>query len=909
MTASNKSDRIKSALPYLSAGLVSCIIILIVYAVNHIYPFGSGSVVCEDMVQQTIPNYTQFWDWLHHPTSRSLLFNWNTAAGVEIMTSGFYIFKPWEVLFTLIVPRNSIAQGIPFLLMLKFAACAVTMTFFLRRRFKNVSSPWVFTLSIVYAFSAFDLIYYTNMGWLDMAFLLPLLIIAALRMADTGKWLPYYLMLTYISVLSVYSAYMIFLFLFLIGFLYLALMYPKEKRKTTIVRFGVTSVLALLSSAAMNIPYIHYILGSTRRTIKEKSTLFETIKSILTNHETYSLWKLQVVFLCSGILFAFLVLLLSDFRKNKKAAVFFGVGTVMLVLPVCVESINLIWHMGSYISFPLRHIYLLVFFGISCAAWCIQNTENVLHIANGKPLNIVFSVLAIASGAGGIFVLASKTLATDFANSGLKYRAILVKDSETWLMLSFLCMTVCYLFALYLKNKKLSWSIATVMIAVEIGLLSYTTFGVGADNSTRNPMYQDNYIGQSLIMKEELPQENDKLTRIKDKDLFLNSNYPLLLDFPAMSNFTHLVSSDMTDAMEALGYSQIYTRVVDSPGTPLADALLNMNYTFSKGELNEDEYTFLKPFGDCLLYKNNFTLPVGLYVNDDFMDIDLFDNNAFDNTNSLYKALTDNDDDIFEYTEGSFDTGAGEYSDTVHVNGRRHVYLWVDIDSRYSNTRGSVSVFIDGERVDLSYFGSDTNYYYPNNFWNELIDCGIREDEDITIDLVAVKNIGGNIPVIIGMFDDEKLAQLCEINRDNHAEITAGNRSLSVNAYNSGSEDSLVYLAVAYDDGWSCTLNGKPCEIEPALGGFMAIRLTEGENHIEMKYTPYGLTLGIIVSMISLAAAAVLWFISRKRPIPDNCDNLVLKITDKLYYILMFAALAVIYLLPCVITIIANFTQ
>ncbi len=909
MTEANKSNRLKIAIPYISAGLAACIIILIIYAVNHIYPFGSGSVVCEDMVQQTIPNYTQFWDWLHHPNSHSLLFNWNTAAGVEIMTSGFYIFKPWDVLFTLLIPRDHIVNGIPFLLMLKFAACAVAMTFFLRNRFRKLSAPWVFTLSIVYAFSAFNLIYYTNNGWLDVAFLFPFLIVTALKMADTGKWLPYFLMLTYTSILSVYFSYMIYLFLLIMGFLYLALMYPKEKRKTTIIRFGATSVIALFSSAAINIPYIHYILGSTRRTLKEQSSIFDTVKSIFENHETYSLWKLQVVFLCSGILFAFLILLLSDFRKHKKAGIFFAVGTIFLVLPVCVESINLIWHMGSYISFPLRHVFLLIFFGIACAAWCLQNSDSILHSIRGKALNIIFTVLSIISGGFGIFVLAVKTLATDFSNTGLKYRAILLKGSETWLMLSFLCMTVCYLFALYLKNKKLSWSISTVMFAVEIGLLGYTTFGVGSDNSTRNPMYQDNYIEQSLIMKNELPQENDRLTRIKDKDLFLNSNYPLLLDFPAMSNFTHLVSSDMTDAMEALGYSQIYTRVVDSPGTLLSDALLNMKYTFSKADLNEEEYTFLKPFGDSFLYENNYTLPMGLYVGDAFMDIDLFDHNAFENTNSLYQALTGKTDDIFEYTENTFDTVQGEYSDTIHVNGKRHVYLWVDIDSQYSTTRGSVSIFVDDKRVDLTYFGSDYNYNYPNNFWNELIDCGIKEDEDIKIDLVAVKNIGRSVPVVVGMFDDSKLAELCELNKENHAEVTAGNRTLSVSANKNEKGNKWVYLAVAYDDGWSCTLNGKPCEIEPALGGFMAIRLAEGENNIEMKYTPYGLKLGIIISIISFAVAAALWLISRKRPIPDNSNNLVLIITDKLYYILMFAVLAVIYLIPCVTTLIANLTK
>ena len=445
----------------------------------------------------------------------------------------------------------------------------------------------------------------------------------------------------------------------------------------------------------------------------------------------------------------------------------------------------------------------------------------------------------------------------------------------------------------------------TVFIAAETGLLGYTVYGVGADNSTRNSMYQTDYITESLQMREQLPQENDHLSRIKDHDLHLNSNYPLLLDFPAMSNFTHLVSSDMTDAMENLGYSQIYTRVVDSPGTPLSDALLNMKYTFTEYDLDETEYTYLSEFGTCGLYSNNFTLPAGLIVNSDFMNVDVFSGNAFTNTNELYRALSSSNDDIFEYTEDKFDTSDNEYTKTVHIEGTQHLYLWVDIDSSSSETRGSIAVFINEKRVDLTYFDSTSNYYYPNNFWNELIDCGVRTDEDVRIGLYTVKNVGV-VPVVTGTFDDEKLAELCEMNKDRHGELTTGNRSLTATVSNDGSGDAWIYLPVAYDDGWSCSLNGSDCQIEPALGGFMAVKLEQGENTIEMDYTPYGLRSGIIISIITALLTAALYILSRKRPIAPESDSTVLKIIDKLYYVGMFAVFAVMYLLTTAYTIYAN---
>ena len=103
------------------AAVSTVAVVLVIYAVNGIYPFGAGSVVCDDMVQQTISNYTYFWDYLHSGGDKSLLFNWQTAAGAQVLTTGFYILKPWEIVFTLLCSRDAIVNGIPFLIIFKIA--------------------------------------------------------------------------------------------------------------------------------------------------------------------------------------------------------------------------------------------------------------------------------------------------------------------------------------------------------------------------------------------------------------------------------------------------------------------------------------------------------------------------------------------------------------------------------------------------------------------------------------------------------------------------------------------------------------------------------------------------------------------------------------------------------------------
>ena len=905
MHHTDKKSKLINALPYIITGLTGIVIMLVIYAVNGIYPFGSGSVVCDDMVQQTISNYTYFWDYLHSGFSKSLMFNWETAAGAQVLTTGFYILKPWEIIFTLLCPRDGIVNGIPFLVIFKMTMAGISMTYFLRKEFR-IEPFWQVTLSIAYSFSAFILIYYTNMGWIDAAFMFPFLIVALLHMFRTGKWLPYFLMLTYTLLLSIYISYMVFMFLLFIGFLYLAFIQPKDTRKMAIIRYGVTSVLALAASAVINVPTVFYMFRSTRYAIKSEETTLDSILKIFNTTTTYSTTKLTIILLVTAIFLAFLVIMAVNCKKHKKECAFFGLSALLLVLPVFFENINLIWHLGSYVSFPLRYMYMLIFMLVCTGAFVLQNTKDILFSIKGKS-NIALLIPALGCAAGGIYLLITKVYNEVSSVSGLKYNKLVQEDCESWMFFAFILLAMFYIFAMFIGVKKLSYILIAGVLSVEIGLLANVSFGTNSDTSERTSMYSLDFVDDALAMSEDLQLENDNLTRIKDADVRLNSNFPLFFSYPSLSNFTHLVSSDMTSTMEALGYSQIYTRVIDSVGTLLSDALLNMKYTFTRTEFDETEYTYLYEIGDSHLYQNNYTLPVGLLVNQEFMDIDIVrNNNVFESNNQLYTALTGDDSDLCT-TEQFRLNCSEEFYQTVHVEGTKHVYLHVNIDNNSTN-RGAVSILINGKKADLTYFGSDINYNYPNNFHNELIDLGVHTDEDIDITIIALKNIGSSIKVTVGYFDYTKLADLCEINKDNHADVTTGPKSLeaTVTAENDG---TYMFLPVTYDEGWSCKVNGEEADIEIAMSSFMAIKLNKGENVIEMNYLPYGMKLGALISAITVLIAAAIYLIEKKRPFSDTASNIFLKIFEKFYYTGMLAATAIVYLIPVIITIYTNYTR
>ena len=898
-----KIDR-ERVLPYAAGGLITVAIMLIVYAVNGIYPFGTGSVVCDDMVQQTISNYTYFWDYLHSFGDKSLLFNWQTAAGTQVLTTGFYILKPWEIVFTLLCPRDGIVSGIPFLIIFKMTMATLSMTYFLRKEFR-INPFWQVFLSMAYSCSSFIIVYYTNMGWIDAAFMFPFLILTLLHMFRTGKWLPYCLFLTYTLLLSIYISYMVFLFLFFVGFLYLVFIQPKETRKMSIIRFGVTSVISIAASAVINVPSVYYMFRSTRYSIKSEETAFDTILKILKTDTTYSTIKLMIVMLCSAVFFAFLIMLLVNFKEHKKACAFFGLSVLFLILPVFFENINLIWHLGSYVGFPLRYAYMLIFMLVCMSAYVIGNADGMMHSFKGKK-TVAIIIPAVVCAVAGFCILVTKVYNEVGTVAGLKYRSFLIQDCDVWLFASFVLLALFYVMVLFVGYKKVAYVLMSCVMLTEIGLLANVSFGMNSDTEERSAMYSLDFVTDSLAMAEDLKLENDNLSRLKDADVRLNSNFPMFFGYPSLANFTHLVSSDMTSTMEALGYSQVYTRVIDSVGTLLADALLNMKHTFSSRDLDSYEYSYLYDIGKSHLYENDMTLPVGLIVDDNFMNIDIVENNdVFLSNNQLYTALTGDDSDFCTTEVRTMSGKAGsELKFTVDVGEKRHLYLHCDVENA-AKSRNSLFIFINGERVELSYFGDDTNYRYPNNFHNELIDLGVRENEKVHIAVSNVSEIGEDFKVTVGSFDYTKLASLCEKNKDNHAMVKTGPKSLSATVEN-GKSGTYVFLPVTYDEGWTCKVNGEKQDIDIAMSSFMAVELQDGENVIEMSYLPHGMKLGILITVITGLGIAAIYLIEKKKPFSQEASNKFLRIFEKVYFIGMTGAVAIVYLIPVIFTVYSN---
>lgn len=887
-------------LPFAAASLFILVLMLCVFAANSIFPFGSGTVAADDMVQQTIPAYVHFWDCLHKGSS--LLWSWDTGGGIETLTFGFYVLKPVNIIFVLLCPRDKITQGFSFLVIVFMILSACSMIYFLQKRFRTLPVYWQTAFGILYAMSAYVMQYYTQIGWFDLIIMLPLIVCAALYMADTGKWLPYLLLLAYTTADAVYMSFMVFIFLFLAGGLYIIFMQPKDTKKMTIIRFGLTSVSSLILSAGISLPTAYYLTDSSRyETASEKVNTFSSVFG----REIAGISDQNVVsafIICqTAVLWAiFIISLFYTKKKDIKKTLFFVFLILTVTLPAFFEGIDLVWHKLSYRMFPMRFGYMVSFVLVCAAAYSFEALRDKLHRNKGL-IGVLFSIASVTAGTCGLIILCKDVLNNSDSVVGLKYNDIYTysvvgtnKTSLLWMTLSFVLIAVGYVLCMFNGFKKISSIIMALVMTGEVAAAANSAFRLNASNEKVSAAYSLDYVKAADEMYDEITVPYNALSRIKDAKSTMNNNYPLILGCPALSNFTHSASGDLTGAMENLGYSQVYTRIVDNGGTLFTDALLGIKYTMQRETLSDSVYTYIQDLADEKLYANNYTFKSGILVTKDFIDeSQLEEADKFALNNKLCTELYGVDETPFTTQTFVMDSSNPELDTTLTVKGTKELYLQLT-----GSKKTSTYIILNGEMMDFSYFTSEENtLLYPNTYNNGLIDLGTFTDETVSLYISTDVDSGKEVKATVGSLDTGIFSDVCSKVNGLGTDVTTGKRSISAQI-SSPDDSSYLFIPVCYDKGWSCTVNGEKAEITEALGSFMAVKLNEGENDIEMRFTPYGMKTGIAVTVIFALMIAAYWFLRKKKPVNNTRSDLFLKIVNVVYTVAVAAVFAGMYVVP-----------
>ena len=549
--------------PYLYASLFSLGILMIVFVMKGIFPFGNNSLIWGDMHDQITAFYYHFYDSVYG--NNSIFINFSTGGGINFLgILAYYILSPFSLL-VLFVPRDYIYLMVSVIIAFKILFCSITCLYFLRTYFKKLPSLLSVLLAIIYAFSGYGLMMYQITPWIDVMYMFPLILIGLKKVLDLEKPTFYIITLSLSLILNFYVSIMVVIFIFLASFIYL-LVYKEDinDRKKAIVSLGITTVLALLISSFVLIPaYME---------ISESSRLGFNLASMV-NSKTGPLRDKLSMIAFGGVIYAGLLILLKDFKEHKKFLTFYIPTLLIVLIPVLIEPINKVWHFGSYACFPCRNGFILALLLIIGAAYSYE------HYKEKTPLTIEINKYAslFVTIASGILIIRYSSRYYERLQDAI-YKLSISADSKLVfvLLLTALIATIGCL-ALLALNKKLSVFTITLLVVLTLVHITANSF-IYLGNDKHQEILTKQYKILNSISKD---HEKNDYYRLKSnlKDMIVNNG--MVSKYHNTDHFTSLTKKDALYALKKMGYGSHWVKTYSRGGNLFNDAILGTKYYLS----------------------------------------------------------------------------------------------------------------------------------------------------------------------------------------------------------------------------------------------------------------------------------------------------------------------------------------
>ncbi len=793
---------------------VPFLIMLVIFMLKKIYPFGERSFLVSDMYHQYMPFFSEFVRKIK--AGEGLAYSYNVGIGSNFLALyGYYLASPLHWL-AFLVPGEYLMEFMSYLVIVKIGLCGLTSCIYLRKHFGDKQDVGVLFFSCFYAMSGFMTAYNWNIMWLDCVVLLPLLMLGLEQLVKEGKCKLYCITLGLCIFTNFYISIMICIFLVL----YFVVLFLWENCSLNAIRdFAVYSLLAGGMAAVLLIPEIFAILETDfgDMNFPDKLESYFPILDVLMRHcmcigtET-GLDHWPNIYSGVGTF-----ILVPMFAINKEIPIHKRFGLLALVgvllLGFSTNILDFIWHGLNYPdSLPGRQSFIYIFLVLVMGYEAYRN----LHKEDAKQIVNCYLVAA------AFLLFVEKFAQTD--------------HFETWVEFLNLGFVTAYAIVLYLyrtrekRSVRMILALATLVIVVaESGINMYNT-SVG---TVSRSAYLDELVDYQKLhetAKEKAQEDEEPFFRM-EKFSRKTKNDGTLAGYPTASVFSSTLNSYVMDMYKTLGmlYSKVYYGY--DGATFLTSALLNVRFMYGKNAREEGPlYEHLGDSGEISLYEAQVELPFGYVAPEGFelpsgsnglrLQNQLVNNLGVKGT-LFTKVDSEQDEDDVRFTAGE----DAYYYGILTASGTKEVdFTAAGVTRSYNDLKNS-------RIMHLGFLKEGTNGRLTN---------GDSKDESKKIKVDVYKMDEGVLREAIDILSGESMTNVSYDSTHINGEITLA-------------KNGRLILSVPYEKGWTVMVDG--VETKPALfgGTLMALDLQAGYHIIEMHYMPYGQNLGIVVSVASIA--------------------------------------------------------
>ena len=873
---------------FLLAFLFPALTVLAAFAVTGCYPFGDRTILTVDLYHQYCPFLVAFRDKVL--SGESLFYSWNDGLGQEYYAAyANYAASPLNI-FSLFFTAKTMPVFIEFVTCFRAGLASLFMLLFLssndNRRIDNITV--VFSSS--YALCGWFISFFWNIMWCDAVVLLPLIALGLKRLLADRKVGLYIVTLAIAIASNYYAGYFICLFMVIFAPAYYFCLFSGEKPKgdpgrlcfKTFIgaafRFAFSSILAAGASAALTIP-TYLILKNCSATGDQlkvdyglQNDLFDFFGRLMVAANPNIRDGMANVY--SGIVIVLLLPLFFLLPKRTgiklKHKIVFGVLLAVMYLSLTNRTLNFIWH-GMHFpnQIPYRESFIMSFLLVFIGFLTIRRIRSlgVKYVTGAVLSSAAFLILYEKFGSGneGYLQIGVTLLFLIIQGAALHTVSnINVKKSEFFLETLLTVTMMVEMFAASL--------ITIGLVCKHEGFTSYAPYG-------RNHEEVHAYVEQA--------EGSEGHMNFERSELYPNNVCDLqsLYNVKGLSIFSSTARESFVKYMRNFGFHNNNINGLRNAGlTRVTATLLNVRNLVEIDKTQAVPALFEQEYKGKVIssWANKDALSVGFMTDPAVIDYAPdYDNdlNVFSKTNDWVKSM--GADDVYKPvtliagdTSGlmTVDCESSAMAFTTSSNVQNNEYSFnvtvkdADIGSDiylYANSKKGGNVTIT--------CGDKTRKFEIRSF--QIISCGVFDGTPIEVYVKYSESPSSNITLYGYQLDRAGYDRMLEKFSDEQLFVSEYDTT-SLSGHIDVKEDGLLFLSIPYAEGWSAVVDGENAEITPIQDALMGIRLKAGSHDISLKYTPAGFKAGLIISIVSVIAIALIisvsFIISRKKAAKAN---------------------------------------
>lgn len=910
------------------APIITLLIMLVLYALGGIFPFGANSTAAYDGIAQYVPFLSELASKIRD--GGSLLFSWRVSNGSNFWSIiSYYLASPLN-LIAVFFPANRMMDAFSIITLLKPVLIALTFSIFLRYSYKRKDLS-VAIFSVLWAMSSFMVECMSFTSWFDAIIYFPLVILGLNRITE-GKSAWIYSLFLGLSVASNFYIGWIACIFSVLYFIYLFISDDEVKVEKaassdeesgeiedsinifnvfknsfllgSFFKFVASSLLAVGISAIMTLPSFYTLQSTGKGAITNRifNFGFKDIFGLLASHIfpfeiNYStLTAYDCIFCFSGIV---TVILCVAYFFSKKISMRKKLGNLFLILSIWISmlfyDVYNIWHgfgEPAGVMYRFAFVYSFVLLKIAYEAFCEIKNIPVYGIAAGT----VFALVCVSS-------IYFSELFGFFVHS-LRLAVILV---------AFIAVFTALIILISKSDKFKKAFTFSLLICVVVEALALNCKIIDTVEMREN-------FDESTVVK-------DFVSTVKDYDNVHFSSkkqtfgdmlmYGALFGYNGYEGYSSTSDGNFGLVMVDMGTygNRLNQQNGSSEQTPVFNMFFPTEYYIDgTGHLSENQYREkISEKDGYIFYKNNYTMPFMYTVSTNILGWEPY---VFpvhvDNINYAAQLLTDTSENIVFYNTNSNFT----YENCEHISiidrfegnsadGHNHIeenreYLEY-IESRMNGWSYKIEDMTKPAYIKYTSVAETNGIMYIYASSNELSDLKVTvngvehsytvfgKDSKCTFEIGEVKkgdiaeiSVGGYRENAVQGEDVYALEQgsvtLTAFTVDMDKFESAYNKldamsdtemlefeDTYVKAKVTSYEDGMLYIPTAYDEGWTITIDGEEVPLYEHESHILMTEISKGEHIVEMKYVPQGFIPGAVITGVSVLILIAWAVISTKR--------------------------------------------